>query len=446
MLHLPTLSFLSWLSGGQLQSRFERSLRCWYLIEQLYSETPLVSDAFSYADLRSRLFAPSHPASETLPRQALLTACTDHQCLCKQTVDSLLIDTELDLEAWAAEVGMSSKNILCSQPFARPHRSVRADLDYLVSQQWLAKSGSTYRRLQTYPRFPATGLSPTAALDLWDILDSLQLLKPGAATLLDDLEASLGNLASTRRTRIHIDYIVSPRHQDQVDDFHYQLTEHWQQAPSLIKLHYSSFRHQKTHVFITYPVCLQYARRAQYLSAYGQTPFNEGIGWYNFRLDRVLGLESLAWSNASIPAELQHAYQQHHLPTPADIDDAHEAAWGFDFYLPITQLILRFPRAYAERYVHGSFRHATFRPIATQAITVPLEATSEPDCCYFQAQIRAATPAATASYQERVNCIDTNLLLRLRDWRPKGEVIAPLWLRQLMIEEAQQELQRYGQL
>lgn len=53
MLHLPTLSFLSWLSGGQLQSRFERSLRCWYLIEQLYSETPLVSDAFSYSDLRS---------------------------------------------------------------------------------------------------------------------------------------------------------------------------------------------------------------------------------------------------------------------------------------------------------------------------------------------------------------------------------------------------------
>lgn len=442
MRHLPTLSFLSWLSDGQIQSRFERSLRCWYLIEQLYGETPLVSDPFSYTDLRSRLFAPGHPASETLPRQALLAACTDRDCLCKHTIATLLQDTELDLAAWATELG---RDIAEHQPFARPHRSIRADLDYLVAQQWLTKNGSIYRRLAAYPRFPATGLSPTAALDLWDILDSLQQLKPSAATLLDDLEASLGSLANTRRTRIHIEYIVSPRHQDQVDDIHYQLTEHWQQTPRPIKLRYSSFRHQRTQAFITYPVCLQYARRAQYLSAYGQTPFGHGIGWYNFRLDRMLHLESLAWSDAAIPADLQHLHQHHRLPTPADIDRAHEAAWGFDFYLPISQLILRFPRAYAERYVHGSFRHATFRPIATQAITVPLEATSEPDCCYFQAQIRAATPAANATYQERVNCIDTNLLLRLRDWRPKGEVIAPLWLRQLMIEEARQELQRYNQ-
>jgi CRISPR-associated protein (TIGR03985 family) len=35
---------------------------------------------------------------------------------------------------------------------------------------------------------------------------------------------------------------------------------------------------------------------------------------------------------------------------------------------------------------------------------------------------------------------DINVLMRLRDWRPNGEVILPFSLRQQMAEEARQEL------
>ena len=36
-----------------------------------------------------------------------------------------------------------------------------------------------------------------------------------------------------------------------------------------------------------------------------------------------------------------------------------------------------------------------------------------------------------------------NVLMRLRDWRPNGEVIAPLSIRQKLHEEAKQELANY---
>ena len=39
---------------------------------------------------------------------------------------------------------------------------------------------------------------------------------------------------------------------------------------------------------------------------------------------------------------------------------------------------------------------------------------------------------------------DINVTMRLRDWRPMGEVIAPLVVRQQMMAEAQQELAGYG--
>lgn len=38
---------------------------------------------------------------------------------------------------------------------------------------------------------------------------------------------------------------------------------------------------------------------------------------------------------------------------------------------------------------------------------------------------------------------DINVLMRLRDWRPNGEVIAPLSVRQQLQEEAKQELSNY---
>ena len=56
--------------------------------------------------------------------------------------------------------------------------------------------------------------------------------------------------------------------------------------------------------------------------------------------------------------------------------------------------------------------------------------------------IRARSPQ-DAYYQAWIRVGDINVTMRLRDWRPNGEVIAPLALRHAMLTEALQELSHY---
>ena len=46
-------------------------------------------------------------------------------------------------------------------------------------------------------------------------------------------------------------------------------------------------------------------------------------------------------------------------------------------------------------------------------------------------------------YQAWIRPNDINIIQRLRDWRPNGEVLAPISLRQKMVNEATQELMHY---
>ncbi|NJM00774.1 MAG: TIGR03985 family CRISPR-associated protein [Synechococcaceae cyanobacterium SM2_3_2] len=55
----------------------------------------------------------------------------------------------------------------------------------------------------------------------------------------------------------------------------------------------------------------------------------------------------------------------------------------------------------------------------------------------------AQRPATDCYFTAWIRLGDTNLTMRLRDWRPNGEILAPLVLRQQMKREAQQELSWY---
>ncbi|NEQ75696.1 MAG: TIGR03985 family CRISPR-associated protein [Okeania sp. SIO2C9] len=56
--------------------------------------------------------------------------------------------------------------------------------------------------------------------------------------------------------------------------------------------------------------------------------------------------------------------------------------------------------------------------------------------------IKARSPQ-DAYYYGWIRNGDINVLMRLRDWRPKGEVIAPISIREKLILEAEQELANY---
>ncbi|MFB2898395.1 TIGR03985 family CRISPR-associated protein [Aerosakkonemataceae cyanobacterium BLCC-F50] len=52
-------------------------------------------------------------------------------------------------------------------------------------------------------------------------------------------------------------------------------------------------------------------------------------------------------------------------------------------------------------------------------------------------------PENDAYYKAWIRMGDINVLMRLRDWRPNGEVIAPLSVRQKLREEVLQEMSHY---
>ena len=197
-----------------------------------------------------------------------------------------------------------------------------------------------------------------------------------------------------------------------------------------------------------YPVCLHYLRRAKYLSAYGIDP-NNNIAWHNYRLDRIVSknLKILAWGDPLVPPELKQMRDKGTLPTPEYIDAQLKAAWGFNFYLPRELLIMRFPLKFARWYVNETSRHPTFKGISydqlPKLITKNIDNKQE---CQQMLEIINQLPLNDAYYVAWIRTGDINVLMRLREWRPKGEVIAPLSIRQQMIDEAVQELANYRSL
>ena len=121
-----------------------------------------------------------------------------------------------------------------------------------------------------------------------------------------------------------------------------------------------------------------------------------------------------------------------------------ERAWGFNFYLQRELLIIRFPTTFARWYVDNTFRHDSFRrvgydqleslittyiPVEQQEQVLDIIKRRRKEDIYYQAWIRTG---------------DINVLMRLRDWRPNGEVIALLSIRQRLKEEAREELDNYS--
>lgn len=207
-----------------------------------------------------------------------------------------------------------------------------------------------------------------------------------------------------------------------------------------------SARTQQASLVTVYPVCFHYARRAKYLSAYGLDPTGE-IGWHNYRLDRILSprIRVLPWGDPAVPEVLKVRRRQGQLPQPQAVEAALEEAWGFNFYLPRALLIMRFPPEFARWYVQDTERHPTFRAIA-YADLAELVQSQIPEAAEAEAilQVVAQKPPTDAYYWGWIRVGDINVTMRLRDWRPQGEVIAPLVMRQQMMAEAQEELNHYG--
>lgn len=467
--YLPTPKLLHGLAKGRLTERLQRAVRLWVLLYRLYGPDDWahqLPQPFRYGDLRSFLFAQTHGRSETA-KVAELTQNCDFNCCCQRSMTTWLVDSNpaFSLVDWQRSITSLSdltndaiETALESCPFATVHRSIRDDLSHLVELGWLTGEGKgRFCTVEPHgwplagqPPLPLGNLSVAQTWEVLRSLESISFVQPNLNVIVQSLWEQLTSqqpVAATepdRRIFIHLDYILSEEMQEQVDTLQEQIEQLWRSGSGVIRFDYGYGA--DTVVPITaYPVCLHYSRRAKYLSAYGDDP--AGIfGWHNYRLDRIRSprLKVFAWGAPQVPEPLRQLRRTGQLPTAEDVSAALEDAWGFNFYLSRRLLIMRFPLEFARRYVDQTERHCTFQPIDYEALPLLLnQETEDVDARARLLDILAHCNPQDAYYRSWVRLGDINIVMRLRDWRPMGEVIAPLELRQRMQEEAEAELRHY---
>jgi CRISPR-associated protein (TIGR03985 family) len=493
----PTVQILHWLVQGNLASSMSRAARFWVILGIIYRDR-LLPDQFRYPDLRDRLYSQQHPTSEKLKAESFVNGCADRHCICAKSLTHWLHSTDVTRSQLQSLTGFDQQQCeieLSQLPFATVHRSLRTDLEKLSQLGWLkALPRGEFQTLPVdlLPQLPSDiylgsinerspsqlkmanswlsqNLSRQQALDLLVALDTLSMVQPNLELLLDSLsELLIAEQDSDRllpkhqnlpHTFVNLDYILPPEVQDRVDDYHKQLEDLWHTADSgVIQFDYeivksdsginptdfSRFSSQIKQITV-YPVCIHYLRRAKYLSAYGIDP-DGNMTWHNYRLDRITSesLKILAWGDRAIPKYLKQLRNSGKLPTSQAVEIELRKAWGFKFYEEPQLLLIRFSEDFARWYVDNTVRHPTFKSVPYPKITSLLQKTvsSDRERGAILTIVEQRNPS-DRYYQAWIRPNDINIIQRLRDWRPNGEVLAPISLRQRMVDEATQELMHY---
>lgn len=475
----PSPQILQWLAGGQLANRLQRSLRLWVLLQRFYgaesSWRESLPQPFAYPAVRPLLFAATHPHSDQLSVNQVIANCRDPACVCHRSLRDWIFSSDSDQSEpqWQQAVmqmtGLGEDELaqkLQERPFATVHRSIRDDLKQLHQLGWLHSPRSGEYQwcrsaqwpappIEVMPNLNGTPLSRTQLWALLRVLESISFVQPDLEIIVSALWEQVSEPSTTasklakepsQRIFIHVDYILSDTVQDRVDTYQEQLEALWRRHEGGVVQFKSSLVAQERQVLIAaYPVCLHYIRRAKYMSAYGVDPQGQ-LGWHNYRLDRIVSkkLKIMAWGDPNIPKPLKELWRTGQLPTPEAVRDQLEQAWGFDFYLPSELLIIRFPKKFARWYVDNTVRHPTFEPATYQQLpNLIRQHISEPQQQQQLLQILRHKPATDSYYKAWIRTGDVNVLMRLRDWRPNGEVIAPLSIRQQLQTEAERELANY---
>lgn len=484
----PTPEILQWLSGGQLGTRLVRTLRVWVILKRLYGPEDLADQLpqpFTYPEFSRLFFGPNHPQSERTSSHQIQSGCHKTDCFCQASAQELLFPFDVEAcQAWVKTLstyhGLEQHNLettLTKPLFAIVHRALRDDLKYLTAQGWLQKGdprGWQTLPFDTCPR-PPQHLNQSSLISHWSVeqtwqfmglIEQISFIQPNLDTIFEDLYQALIerqhpqsdhledretiSISNAKRVFLHFDYAIPDDVRDHTDTLQDAIMSHWQQGEEVvIQFDYLLADSGQQVNVIVHPVCFHYLKRAKYLSAYGLDP-EQKIGWHNYRLDRVISdtFVFLNWDDPPVPPELQLLYRQNALKTPVNVSDELERAWGITFYQPRQLLIIRFPQSFARWYVTETKRHDTFEQIPLKQIPglVRRSSLSQAEQDKILAILhnpKGMKPQDFTYFRAYIRSNDINLIMRLREWRPKGEVIAPLSLRERMMSEALQELQQY---
>ncbi len=438
----PHIPLLQWLARGSLKQNLLRAIRLWVWLSTLYGDAQ-DSEPFTYSNWRDAFFTPSHPKGEEIPN------LHDPNCRCAKTVADWLFDTQTGVSEpeWRQallchdNIGEKSLNSLLKRRlFGVTRRSLQGDLETLAELGWLEYREQRYYRVSQFPQYPIENDRESEPIKTSQY--SFNFLHPELANIAQNHSREVRGV---HRFFLHLDYVIPKSTIDLVDDWQYRLRELWEQNPvPPVKLTYQSARVRERVECIVYPVSIYYVQRAVYLCAFGETPTQKGE-WYNYRLDRIKRMQPLQWENLNLPRCLRQSYPKQ-LPQPEEIEEKMAAAWGFDFYLEPKWMLLRFDRSFDRRYIRETFRHETFQAISyQQAVRLIQQQTPNPNQQQSLLKAIGSRCREDAYYRAYYRDGDTNVELRLRSWRPKGEVLLPWELRHKIAREVAAEAQLYLQ-
>jgi len=364
--------------------------------------------------------------------------------------------TEKEIDKLARTVSHPERERHKNRPFAVSRKSLKKDMNTLVELGWLAiepenktqNNGEKYRKVD---RFPSLPMSSSKSLEIPETRGLTgEFVQSDLADFFENFAQPINNI---QRFFLHVEYIIPSQLYSRVNTLQTQLKHLWSQTPvPPIRLIYRSAKQfQEEFECRVYPVCICYYKRAPYLFAYGEIPQQNSqrefpIGWYDYRLDRIQSLEAITWQDKGLPIELKP--WQSTPKQPNEVFDRMKEAMGFEFYQPYREMLVWFDPYFYGNYIEGTERASTFKQLShSQALkwvatTVKRNGLSGEEHQILKGLLESRSPANFYLIKYRVE--DNNVIMRLRAWGPKVEVLYPLELRERMRSDLQELWQRYN--
>jgi CRISPR-associated protein (TIGR03985 family) len=326
-------------------------------------------------------------------------------------------------------------------------RRLRNDFTHLCNSKYINKeSESKGNNSKTKNKYSILKVKNLPKFLTNSLLSRNYDLSLGGALHIGSLTVSLSDfavnfkepIADVLRFYMDLEYVIPQQINNLVSERQEQLCDLWEKpnfAPIQINYYSASYK-QEYKGLVVYPVCIYYSQRACYLCAFGDSPDDQS-GWYNYRLDKIESINELTWDSPNIPDVLKQKNKSGKLPVPEEIDKKFSEAWGFDHYLPVEMLTLRFPRIFNDLYIKDTERHTQFKPISFEQVLsmVKLGRLSSTDSEALLKQL--ANYPNDAYYRVPYRATDNKIIMRLRAWGPNVEVLLPWSLRQRMTDDIQ---------
>ncbi|MGB3508985.1 MAG: TIGR03985 family CRISPR-associated protein [Microcoleaceae cyanobacterium] len=464
----PDVELLQILARGSLKQNLPKAVRLWVILRSIYGSfsDPVkvnLADKFTYNDWCERFFTDfEYHKNDKIP------IYHDQNCPCARTIPDWLFEPSIgaNTREWKKSflqfypitsqelnnllnfgiisVQNNQKKQQKLRLLAKTRKNFQYDFQALVSMGWLqskkVKSHHInqfqiqYIKVSSFPNL----LRNSPPQEVVENREVGNVIQNDLADFFDDFGRKINN---EQRFFLEFEYIVHHQLSSTINTFREKLKEIWHSQPiPPIKITYVSARNFQDRQddgedYIVYPVCIYYSQRAPYLFAYGQTPKDDSgtrIDWYDYRLDRIKDLEVLEWNRVNLSNFSLKICQS---KTPGEIEKKRREAWGFDFYKPQDVLLIRFDRYFHHLYIEGTEREKLFKKISyKQALS--LINSSDSNLKHKQQLNKILKARSPHDIYCRVNYRkdDYNIIMRLRAWGSKVEVLSPWDLRQTMTE------------